>query len=117
MTNRHATRGMPDDEARMTNQMTAGNTALPNAHDGAGAGEGNVISGNFNGVYVYQAKATTVLGNRIGTNAAGTAAAGNVHSGVGIYDSDSNVVGDGTVAGRKRLNTVIGRDKGECRRR
>lgn len=72
---------------------------------------GNVISGNKRGVvidatgltdpYVMMAKRTShdVLGNRIGTNAAGTAVIGNELYGVLIQNASANVVGGGNLIG------------------
>jgi len=73
----------------------AGDAAVANGHDGvelrgttnvlggATAGERNIISGNtFNGVTLFGTD-NVVKGNYIGTNAAGTAAIGNGHDGVG----------------------------------
>jgi CSLREA domain-containing protein len=72
---------------------------------------GNVISGNKNGVvidatgmtqnYMDIAKRTNhnVLGNRIGTNAAGTAVIGNDMYGVYIKNASANVVGGGNLIG------------------
>ena len=48
---------------------------------GASAGEGNLISGNPFGINVVSDSTATILGNRIGTNAAGTAT---LSGGIGI---------------------------------
>lgn len=93
-----------------------GTTALANGYDGVALvspgntvggttpGAGNVISGNGNpggsGVYVDAAGAGTVVqGNRIGTNAAGTAAVGNKFNGVQIRGNDVVVGGSAAGAG------------------
>ena len=72
---------------------------------------GNVISGNVNGImidatgltdpYTNIAKGTShdVLGNRIGTNAAGTAIIGNGMYGVYIKNASRNVIGGGNLIG------------------
>jgi CSLREA domain-containing protein len=66
---------------------------------GTDAGAGNVISGNnTNGVRIVLSNGTTVQGNRIGTNAAGTALLGNSQFGVYIDRAPSNTIG-GTTAG------------------
>jgi CSLREA domain-containing protein len=59
----------------------------------------NVISGNgANGVRVEvgEANANTIAGNRIGTNAAGTAALGNGSTGISLNAGTDNVVGSST---------------------
>ena len=53
----------------------------------------NVISGNIGtGVYVYAANGNTIVGNLIGTNAAGTSAVPNAH-GVRLHLAGGNTVG------------------------
>lgn len=97
----------------------AGVAALGNALDGVGifasgntvggavAGAGNVISGNGppnggSGVYLDPSGTDTVVqGNRIGTNAAGTAALPNVFNGVQIRSSGNQI--GGTAAGAGNL--------------
>ena len=81
---------------------------------------GNVISGNKNGIvidatgltdpYVNIAKRTghDVLGNRIGTNAAGTALIGNDMYGVLIKNASANVVGGGNLIGGNFYGVSIG---------
>jgi Domain of unknown function (DUF4347)/Cadherin domain/Right handed beta helix region/Laminin G domain len=70
-----------------------------NVIGGITAADRNVISGNSSpGVWVGGgASANQIIGNYIGTNAAGTAAVGNGGAGVAVY-SAGNVVG-GTAAG------------------
>jgi CSLREA domain-containing protein len=60
---------------------------------GLNPGEGNVISGNhLMGVNIDAASsAAEVLGNSIGTNAAGTAALGNLHSGIMVDGADHRI--------------------------
>lgn len=54
---------------------------------GAGEGEGNVVSGNgLHGIELDDARGTTVLGNRIGTNLAGTEAIPNASAGIDLAD-------------------------------
>lgn len=61
--------------------------------------EGNVIAGNQWGIYLYKAAPTSrLVGNLIGTNAAGTAALGNSIAGV-FFDTTSGVTLGGTGAG------------------
>ena len=61
------------------------------------AGEGNVISGNINdgvGILLAGTTGNIVAGNKIGTNAAGTAALANTNFGVGVLDGATlNVIG------------------------
>jgi hypothetical protein len=82
---------------------------------GAGAGEGNVISGNTgHGVNLeYGAGVVTIHNNRIGTNASGATAIGNGEDGIHA-DSDSVVIEDNQVSGNgvdglriERLDAVI----------
>lgn len=76
-----------------------------------GAGTGNVISGNTGrGIYILgdETKNNTIQGNRIGTNAAGTAAVPNGLYGVWIAAKD-NVVG-GAAAGQG--NVISGNTSG-----
>ncbi len=49
---------------------------------GSGAGEGNLISGNAGGIGLQACTASTIQGNLIGTNAAGTAPLGNPGGGI-----------------------------------
>ena len=69
---------------------------------GTAAGEGNVISGNsFDGVYLISNAGTgnQVLGNRIGTNVAGTAILANGENGVRLNAPGTVVGGDAVGAG------------------
>ena len=87
---------------------TDGSTAQGNTNDGVvvstGAsattiGPGNVISGNTReGIHVQGSGGATIRGNRIGTNAAGTAAIANGLRGILFNGSSGNVVG-GTASG------------------
>jgi CSLREA domain-containing protein len=94
----------------------AGTAAVPNGQygitnyspdsriGGPAAGAGNTVSGNnFSGVLVYTPTATgvKVQGNRIGTNAAGTAAVPNGFYGVYVNSTD-NLIG-GAAAGEGNL--------------
>lgn len=62
---------------------------------GSGAGQRNVISGNLNdGILVYNTSAvTTIQGNLIGTNSAGTAALGNGSNGIEVLLAPNTVIG------------------------
>ena len=95
---------------------TAGTAAAPNGDDGikvrasgntiggTSPGAGNLISGNLNdGVDLGPgATNTLVQGNRVGTNAAGTAAIGNGR-GVNIVGGASNTTVGGTAAGARNI--------------
>jgi len=63
---------------------------------GTGPGEGNVISGNArNGIRLGgMSNHATIFGNRIGTNAAGTAALGNGQNGI-LVDGAKHQIGSG----------------------
>ncbi len=71
--------------------------ALDNIIGGGGAGAGNVISGNCgSGIFLYGINSgrTTIAGNYIGTNAAGTAAVPNTLNGISIRTgSGFNTIG------------------------
>ncbi|MEG4971914.1 DUF4347 domain-containing protein, partial [Microcoleus sp. K4-B3] len=78
-----------------------------NTIGGTAAGDRNIISGNDAfGVLINAAGATgnTVLGNIIGTNAAGTAALPNTLTGVQISGGSNNIVGGTTVAERNLIS-------------
>jgi titin len=86
--------------------MSSGNTV-----GGAAVGAGNLISGNGLGGIVIESPATAnqVQGNKIGTNAAGTAAVANQDGGVDIIAASNNTVG-GTAAGAGNLISGNGFD-------
>jgi hypothetical protein len=69
---------------------------------GSNSGEGNVISGATTGVLIQSGPNNQVLGNKIGTNAAGDTAAPN-HTGVYIQSPASNITVGGSVAGARNL--------------
>ena len=71
---------------------------------GTAAGAGNLISGNGGAGVELAGSGNTVLGNRIGTDAPGTAALGNSGAGV-LVGGDNNLVGGTTAAAR---NVVAG---------
>ena len=77
---------------------------------GSGATDGNVISGNSSyGVYIDPTIAgLTLQGNRIGTNAAGTAALGN--GSAGVVSFASNVIVGGATAAERNLFSGNGAD-------
>jgi parallel beta-helix repeat protein len=79
---------------------------------GAGAGEGNLLSGNAShGVWLLGSTASnnTIRGNRIGTNAAGDAVLANGGRGVLVTGGSANTIG-GSAAGAGNL--ISGNDGG-----
>jgi hypothetical protein len=94
-----------------------GNTALANQSQGVSlsspgntvggslANEGNVISGNRqNGLFASNlADGTVIKGNRLGTNAAGSAAIPNAFNGVAVTATAGNVLIGGTELGAGNL--------------
>ncbi|MEG4348662.1 SdrD B-like domain-containing protein [Microcoleus sp. LAD1_D3] len=81
--------------------------AAGNTIGGTAAGDRNIISGNNAfGVLINAAGATgnRVLGNIIGTNAAGTAALPNALTGVQISGGSNNIIGGTTVADRNLIS-------------
>lgn len=72
---------------------------------GGGAIPGNVISGNTgNGISVGSGSDNVIVGNFIGTNAAGTAAVPNGGHGVEIVDSNRNTIGSPDNNGRNVIS-------------
>ncbi|MBS1937907.1 MAG: HYR domain-containing protein, partial [Bacteroidetes bacterium] len=89
------------------------NGATANMVGGTNPGDRNVISGNNGpGVFLnFGATNNQVLGNYIGTNAAGNAAVANSGGGVRVWNnSTGTVIGDGTANGRNIIsgNTQAG---------
>nr|WP_275974099.1 Calx-beta domain-containing protein [Argonema galeatum] len=79
---------------------------------GSNAGDRNVISGNARRGVILTGNTTTnsqVLGNYIGTNAAGTVDLGNAFDGVWINDAPNNIIG-GVGAG----NVISGNNSGNA---
>ena len=78
------------------------------------AGESNIISGNgANGVHLYICSApvpctgATVQGNRIGTNAAGTAAVANARHGIEVTNSPNHVIRGNLISGNGTANNNL----------
>ena len=87
--------------------VTLGTGTHNNRVGGAGASEGNVISGNGeDGVAVRESSSyNMIIGNRIGTNAAGTAAVPNYYQGLSLTSgSHHNQVGGPTTAERNLIS-------------
>ncbi len=74
--------------------------------------EGNTIAGNSHGIIVSDAgtTGTEILGNRIGTNAAGTLDRGNANDGVLVQNGASNTSIGGSAAGAGNL--ISGNNEG-----
>ena len=90
--------------------VVVSDTANNNIIGGDVAGAGNVISGNGNngqfgvGVQLNGGSANAVLGNLIGTNAAGTAAVPNLSGGLNFFNSSNNIIGGATPAARNVIS-------------
>jgi hypothetical protein len=86
-------------------QVTGSNNTI----GGTAAGSGNVISGNAaNGIHLA-GTANVVQGNIVGLNAAGTAAVGNLTSGIRVNGGSGHVIG-GTAAGAGNVISGNGAD-------
>jgi hypothetical protein len=103
-TNAAGTAAVPN-QTGVSFSVLATNATLGGATDGAG----NLISGNSAyGVQIANSTATGILvaGNRIGTNAGGTAALGNAY-GVYVFGSSNNTIGGTTAAARNLISGNI----------
>jgi hypothetical protein len=74
-----------------------------NAIGGTAAGARNVISGNSSHGILITGNSNTLIGNYIGTNAAGSVAIGNA-TGVYISDASSNTIGGVTASSRNIIS-------------
>jgi len=79
-------------------------SATGNIIGGPNPGDRNVISGNTTFGVIIAGGSNSVLGNFIGTNAAGTAAVANSGAGVVIQDAANNIVGGSTAAARNIIS-------------
>ncbi len=87
--------------------MEAG--AANNQIGGAAVGEGNLISGNLgSAVAIASCPNTSLQGNLIGTNAAGTAALGNGGAGLDVFGNSPNTLIGGTAAGARNIISANG---------
>jgi parallel beta-helix repeat protein len=75
------------------------------------AGEGNVISGNVDGILLFNemTKGNTICGNVIGLNVAQTAAVANSNSGINLYNCEGNYIG---LPQANYGNIISGNDRG-----
>jgi CSLREA domain-containing protein len=82
------------------------NKAPSNTIGGTTAGARNVISGNDHGIKIFSSESSgnQVLGNYIGSDAAGVANLGNTSFGVYIVQAPSNTVGGMTAAERNVIS-------------
>ena len=84
-------------------------SADSNQIGGTTSGERNVISGNnSDGIHIDNATGTTIEGNYIGTNAAGTAALGNAQEGIILNNTTTNTTIGGTATDAG--NVISGND-------
>ncbi|MEN9631423.1 MAG: hypothetical protein RJA10_4651, partial [Pseudomonadota bacterium] len=107
-TNAAGTAAVPNQQGLRTGSSASGNT-----FGGSAAGEGNLSSGNSqSGVLIQGGSANSVLGNRIGTNAAGTAALRNTLAGVNVSGGSNHTIG-GPAPGQGNLISGNGRTLAE----
>lgn len=88
----------------------AGDVGLPNVIGGGTAALGNVISGNLrHGVRIIDVGTdnNTIQSNRIGTNAAGTAALANTRSGVSVEGPIQTVMADNVISGNGESGVIV----------
>lgn len=100
----------------------SGTSALPNNGDGiiltvgpsgntiggSGTGEGNLVSGNqLAGVALHNSTNNQVLGNRIGTNADGTASIANKGDGVHFDNSSGNTMQGNLISGNNQQGVIF----------
>ena len=94
--------------------VTSGWAGVNPVYGAEDADQGNLISGNYGGVQIFNSSGVVVAGNLIGTNASGQAAIPNTNFGVMISDSStSNLIGttgqDGADDALER-NVISGND-------
>ncbi len=95
-TNAAGTAALPNQVGVLITGVGASNTI-----GGTVSGSGNLISGNSASGIFASGSSTTVLGNRIGTNVAGTAPISN-GTGVRLFSASNSIIG-GTTAGAGNL--------------
>ena len=93
---------------------SSANTIGERAEGSPGTGLGNVISGNSQaGIQIFNPGKTgainnIVLGNLVGTNAAGTAGLGNGSDGIEIENASGNLIGGVSTADRNVISGNAG---------
>jgi uncharacterized repeat protein (TIGR01451 family) len=88
--------------------VSIGGTSQYNTVGGTASGERNVVSGNETGITFWGgASNNKVIGNYVGTDAAGMSACGNTNGGVIITASSSNTIGGSTEAERNVISGNI----------
>ncbi|MGR6798829.1 DUF4347 domain-containing protein [Sphaerotilus sulfidivorans] len=87
--------------------QSAGNTI-----GGAGSGEGNIVSGNLDGIVLSgpSASANQILGNQVGLSASGGSAVGNAFDGIRLEGGASDNTVGGAGAGLRNVVSGNGRD-------
>jgi CSLREA domain-containing protein len=76
---------------------------------GASSGMGNVVSGNdLAGITFNAVNDSYIQGNKVGTNATGTAALGNVGWGLFFTGAEDNLIGGSTAAARNTISANLG---------
>jgi CSLREA domain-containing protein len=83
-------------------------TGTGNRIGGTATGAGNVISGNGRSGLEVGGQMTTIQGNFVGTNAAGTAAIPNSDRGISIFNSPNNIIGGTSSAARNIISGNFG---------
>lgn len=76
----------------LSNETGIGVRSNGNRVGGADPGDRNVIAGNSTGIEILEGHGNSIEGNRIGTDAEGTATASNNH-GIQVIGGDDNVIG------------------------
>ncbi len=84
------------------------NGAAANTIGGTATGAGNVISGNIEAGIVVSAANNLIAGNRVGTNAAGTAALLNIGDGIDVYSNANTIGGTTGTPGTGAGNVISG---------
>lgn len=74
---------------------------------GTVAGDGNLVSGNMDGIQISRGSGNMLRNNRVGTNAAGNASLPNTRDGVQVVDSPSNEIRNNVVSGNLRTGIAI----------
>ena len=86
--------------------------AAGNTIGGAGSDEGNIVSGNLDGIVLWgpSASANQILGNWIGLSASGSSAIGNTFDGIRLENGASGNTVGGAASGARNVISGNGRD-------